>query len=161
MAHKWRHIWKHLVNQEYIPDVPFRDVKFVIVAEGLEVLKTVGKLTSRNEKLLMKAMSDELLYSNGVKLRSKGNLREWSRRGVLLLDPLVMPSKSLTEILSRLAHHSFEPLTFVLVGGSANVYAPLIRNAEKDHVLHVLNHPGHGDSFWKSGVFVNTIDWNN
>jgi len=154
--------WNGLANKNYIPKVPFKEVKVCIVFEGIEELKAVRRLTPYHSKVLQH-ISKELFATNGVKLRSMGNLQVWEKRGVLLCDPSVIPSKSLTEIISKLNGYR-TGVHFVLIGKVSSVYEPLLRSREEGNTLHVTSHPmKSGGSFKGSGIFKNLkhIDWSN
>lgn len=154
--------WNGLTNKSYIPKVPFRKVKVCIVLDGIEELKAVGRLTPYNSSVLRR-IAQELYATNGVKLRSMGNLQMWEKRGVLLCDPSVMPSKSLTEIISKLNGYR-TGVHFILIGETSRVYEPLLRSREEGNTLHVTSHPmKRGSSFVGSGIFkdLRHIDWSN
>lgn len=146
---------------------PYENVKAVILgqdpyhepgqAHGLAFSVKKGVMPPPSLKNIYKELNDDL----GVTAPSHGELTDWAKQGVLLLNTVLTVRRgqanshrgkgweTFTDSVIRLLNDKSEPLVFLLWGGNAKSKLPLLTNP--NHLVLTAAHPSPLSAF--SGFF--------
>lgn len=146
---------------------PYENVKAVILgqdpyhepgqAHGLAFSVKKGVMPPPSLKNIYKELNDDL----GVTAPSNGELTDWAKQGVLLLNTVLTVRRgqanshrgkgweTFTDSVIRLLNDKSEPLVFLLWGGNAKSKLPLLTNP--NHLVLTAAHPSPLSAF--SGFF--------